>query len=49
MNSAQQAHFVQKQALSNTHYFYNYALLTTANLAVGIIATVVSIYKIANA
>jgi hypothetical protein len=49
MNSSEQVHYVQKQSLTNANYFYNYALLTTANLAVGIIAAMVSIFKMTNA
>lgn len=46
MQSVEEVHLMQEQSLKNVQYFYNYALLTTANLSIGFVATCISIYYI---
>lgn len=46
MQSIEDIHRTQQQSLKNVQYFYNYALLTTANLSIGLIATCISIFYI---
>lgn len=44
--NAETNHLTQLHRLDNTNYFYNYALLTSANLTIGIVAAIFIIRKI---
>jgi hypothetical protein len=46
MQQREEIHQMQQQSLKHTEYFYNYALLTSANLSVGIIAACISLFYI---